>query len=192
MKRLIAGIALAMGLAAPAHAIEYSYRLYGSRSIVIDAAGVIQPNERAVFVGWWYSLPRDIQRKKTAGWVFNSSGGILSGAVDLGEIVARSGTNTRVAANGICASACVMLWANGALKSAAPDSQIGVHNASVQLPDGTSTGAYSYATDTAMAKYLAARGAPASVLGHLVVTESDSIHWLTADELAQWNVHITY
>jgi hypothetical protein len=41
-----------------------------------------------------------------------------------------------------------MLWANGALKSSAPDSQIGVHNASVELADGTSTGAYSDASMT--------------------------------------------
>ena len=120
------------------------------------------------------------------------NGGFLSGAIDLGIIVAGSGANTGVAASGVCASACVMLLANGAVRSAAPDSQIGVHNASVELADGTSTGAYSYATDTAMAKYLAARGAPANVLGYLVVTTSDSIHWLTADELAQWNVHVTY
>ena len=84
-----------------------------------------------------------------------------------------------------------MLWANGALKSAAPDSQIGVHNASVELADGTSTGAYSYATNTPMAKYLAARGAPASVLGYRVATASDSIHWQLAikDDAGGLNVN---
>ena len=87
-------------------------------------------------------LQRDVQRKKTAGWVFNSNR--PARLERLGTIIARSGANTGIAARGVCVSACVMLWANGALKSAAPDTQIGVHNASIELADGSCTDAYSY------------------------------------------------
>jgi hypothetical protein len=62
----------------------------------------------------------------------------------LGTIIARSGANTGIAARGVCVSACVMLWGNGAVKSAVCHSQIGVQNASGELADGSRTDAYSY------------------------------------------------
>src|SRR5271166_3298203 len=71
--------ALGAEVAAPAHAMSYAYRLYGARSIVIDAVGKIEPDEKSIFVSWWYTLPLDIQNRKSVGWVFNSPGGSVIG-----------------------------------------------------------------------------------------------------------------
>ena len=191
----VAIIALGVEAGAPAHAMSYAYRLYGAHSIVIDAVGKIEPNERSIFVNWWYTLPLDIQNRKTLGWVFNSPGGSVIGALEIGRFIARAHANTGVAANGVCVSACVLAWANGSVKSAAPDSRIGVHNVTVSAPTPDQESAASFAAnagDALTAKYLAALGAPASVVGHLVATPPSSVYWLTPDDLAAWNVKITY
>jgi hypothetical protein len=170
--------------------MDYSYRLFGSHGLVIDAVGEIVQDEKAVFVSWWYSLPREIQLRKTVGWVFNSTGGSVPGAMDIGRFIARGHANTGVTASGVCASACVLIWANGAVKSAAPTSHIGVHNTTAN--GGSGNDFVSFGADTITGKYLAALGAPASVVGHLVITPADSVYWLTPDELAAWNVKITF
>jgi hypothetical protein len=36
------------------------------------------------------------------------------------------------------------------------------------------------------------RGAPVSVVKFALRTPANEVHWLTPDELAAWNVHITY
>lgn len=190
MKKLI-GVALALGVCTSAPAMEYSYRLYGGR-VVVDAVGEIEYDENALFRAWWHSLPSAIRRAPPIAWVFDSPGGNPNGAAEIGFDIAAFGANTGVAAGGQCTSACVLMWANGAHKSAAPDSRIGVHNVRIPGVDDDGISAYSWASDTQLAKYLAARGAPASVVGHLVTTEADDVHWLTADELAEWNVHVTY
>ena len=45
--------------------------------------------------------------------------------------------------------------------------------------------------DAGIARYLAERGAPASVIGHLMMTPPSQIYWLTPQELADWGVQIT-
>jgi hypothetical protein len=122
-----------MELAAPAHAMDYSYRVYGSRSIVINAAGQIQPNEKAIFTGWWSCRATFSARKPPDGYLTPTAA--RCGARSIYRPLQRH-TQERL-------SACVMLWANGALKSA-PDTQIGVHNASIELADGSCTDPYSY------------------------------------------------
>ena len=81
------------------------------------------------------------------------------------------------------------------MKSAAPDSRIGVHNVTINAANPDQQSAANFAAnagDAITAKYLAALGAPASVVGHLVATPSSSVYWLTSDDLAAWNVKITY
>ena len=165
---LVAIGALGVELGTPAHAMSYAYRLYGARSIVIDAVGKIESDERSIFVDWWYTLPLDIQNRKTVGWVFNSPGGSVVGAIEIARFIARGHANNGVAANGLCVSACVLAWANGSVKSAAPDSRIGVHNVTINAANPDQQSAANFAAnagDAITAKYLAALGAPASVVG---------------------------
>jgi hypothetical protein len=176
--------------------MEYSYRLYGQGSVVIDAVGEIQPNEAALFAAFGRTFPRSVKGKHLALVVFDSPGGSVSGAVGLAKLIETVfRTNTGVAEGGECASACVLVWAVGAQKSAAPNSRVGVHNVSI-----TGMGAADQRTadvaanfgDAITAKYLAAYGAPANVVGHLMMTSSNNMYWLTPNDLAAWNVKITY
>jgi hypothetical protein len=176
--------------------MDYSYRLYGQGSVVIDAVGEIQPNEAALFAAFERSLPRSVKGKHLALVVFDSPGGSVSGAIDLAKLIETVfRTNTGVAEGGECASACVLAWAVGAQKSAASNSRIGVHNASVggtaAADQRTADVAANY-SDAIMAKYLAAYGAPANVVGHLMMTSSNNMYWLTPNDLTAWNVKITY
>jgi hypothetical protein len=118
-------------------------RKHGLRSIVNNAAGQIPPNEkRRSSLAAGAAARRSAQENRRMG--INSNRGSVSGAIDLDTIIARSGANTGIAARGVCASACVMLWRNCAVKSAVSHSQIGVQNASGELADGSRTDAYSY------------------------------------------------
>jgi hypothetical protein len=193
MKKSLA-CALTFGLAAPAHAMDYSYRLYGSHSIVIDAVGRIEGNEAELLVTFIRSLPQSVQNRRVAGFVFNSPGGNVSGAFAIAKFIHDHKPNTGVAAGGACASACVIMWATGALKSAAPDSRIGVHNSSLDLSDTDDSESFDAEnlSDALVAKYLAAWGAPADVVGHLMMTGPDDVYWLTPTDLNAWKVRITY
>lgn len=188
MKRFHAALA-ACALASPAGAMDYSYRLDGQRSYVIDASGPIEEHEGEHMMAWLASLPRDIKARHIAAFIFNSPGGSVPGAWDLWNNLWPT-VVTGVAAGGTCASACVIVWAKGARKYAAPDSRIGVHGSSVPATVDNS-GMIADFFDANIGRYLAERGAPASVIGHLMITPPSEIYWLTPQELADWGVHIT-
>ena len=96
------------------------------------------------------------------------------------------GFDTGVAPGGMCASACVLLWAAGVHKSVAPDSRVGVHMTSLS-DDASRT---NLLLNGMIGRDLASVGAPASVVAAAVATPGDSIYWLTPADFAAWNVNI--
>jgi hypothetical protein len=188
MKTLLAAAVAAAALyAASANAMTYSYRMAG-RQIVVNATGEIMPNETELMTQWTVTLPVAIQHTPIAAFVFNSTGGNVLEAKRL-AVAIRNGDerpNTGVAAGGMCASACVLLWAAGAHKSVAADSRVGVHMTSL----GDDASQTSLLLNGMIGRDLASVGAPASVVAAAVATPGDSIYWLTPADFTAWNVNI--
>jgi len=185
MKRfasVLGAITLAVA-SVPAAAMDYAWRPYRNQ-IVIDASGDIEKDEAKRFIAWVEQSYRQWNGRKATAIVFNSRGGIIAGGVEMGLVVADFHMTTGVAPGGICASSCVMAWAAGALKSAASDSQIGVHMAREMGGDP--------AIDSTILniKWLQKTGAPKSVIVGAMSTKPDDIYWLSQDELIAWGVRI--
>jgi hypothetical protein len=179
-----AACAIALLAGSQANAMTYSYRLWHGKA-VIDAVGEIQPNEATIFSNWLATTPF-VRDHLSAALVLNSPGGNVDAAWWLGLQVYKARINTGVSAGGICASACVFVWASGEHKSVAPDSRIGVHQPSIyerMAPGGLVR---------ALGDGLAMLGAPYSVVEAANTVPPNSIHWLTPQELSAWNVKVTY
>jgi hypothetical protein len=187
MKMFAAAVAASALYASSANAMSYSYRMAGQK-IVVDAVGEIMPNETELMAHWTRTLPVAIQHAPIAAFVLNSPGGNVMEAKRLAIAIhnADEHPNTGVAAGGMCASACVLLWAAGAHKSVAPDSRVGVHMTS-RSDDASQT---SLLLNGMVGRDLASVGAPASVVAAAVATPGDSIYWLTPADYAAWNVNI--
>jgi hypothetical protein len=178
---MAAALAVAFIAASSAHAMDYSYRVFG-KQIVIDATGEIEMDEASRLSNWLSAQRWGHRRAYTI--VFDSPGGDMYGGVQMATIVARQGLNTGVAHGGVCASACVMAWAAGVHKSTATDARIGVHMAR--------DGDYHIASDATLfyARFVKQTGAPASVVAGLVSTPPQEVYWLSLAELRQWNTTI--
>ena len=177
---MAAALAVAFIAASSAHAMDYSYRVFG-KQIVIDATGEIEMDEASRLFNWINAQRWGHRRAYTI--VFDSPGGDMYGGVQMAAIVARVGLNTGVAHGGECASACVMAWAAGVHKSTATDARIGVHMAR----DGDQI-----ASDATLfyARFVKQTGAPASVVAGLVSTPPQEVYWLSLAELRAWNTTI--
>lgn len=65
---------------------------------------------------------------RKGGWlVLASEGGDVSSAIWLGRMVRRHGIKTYVPTNGVCLSACAMVWAAGAERWVANGARLGFH-----------------------------------------------------------------
>jgi len=185
MKRfasVVGAIALAVA-SVPAAAMDYSWRPYRNQ-IVIDASGEMVADEAKHFIAWIEQSSRQWNGRKATAIVFNSPGGIVKGGVDMGLVVADFHMITGVAPGGERASACVIAWAAGALKSAASDSKIGVHMMSAMGGDPAIDATFFNI------KWLQKTGAPNSVMVGAMSTKPDDVYWLTQDELTAWGVKI--
>jgi hypothetical protein len=183
-------------ITAPADAMTYSYRSVGQK-IVIDAVGEITPNESALLANWILSLPPAMLHTSVAAVVFDSPGGNVLEAKRLALSIRNmpDHPNTGVAAGGMCASACVLLWAAGEHKSVASNAVIGVHRTSMPTdavkadPDGTRMVANDL--NVMIANDLASVCAPPNVVAAQITTPGDSLYVLTRADYAAWNVNVT-
>jgi hypothetical protein len=112
------------------------------------------------FQQWGWSLPAAILKMPVAAFIFNSPGGNVVAAKGLALMIYNTPDhpNTGVAAGGMCASACVLLWAAGAHKSVAADSGVGVHMTSL----GDDASQTSLLLNGMLGRDLASVGAPAA------------------------------
>jgi hypothetical protein len=69
------------------------------------------------------------------GVALNSPGGSLGEALKIGSFIRTSGLATHIPKSATCASACVTIFAGGLIRTAHPDSNIGIHMASAVFND---------------------------------------------------------
>ena len=87
--------------ASSAHAMDYSYRVFG-KQIVIDATGEIEMDEASRLSNWLSLSAQSWGHRRAYTIVFDSPGGAMYGGVKMADIVARHGLNTGVAHGGEC------------------------------------------------------------------------------------------
>jgi hypothetical protein len=96
-------------------------------------------------------------------------------------------TTTMVVTGQTCASACVLLLMSGKRKVVFGGARAGVHSVA---EGGGAESRITRGFTTELARTLADRGVAADVIGQLVTTTPNEIHWLTADELRRSGVTI--
>jgi hypothetical protein len=179
-----------------ARAVSYSYQLVGSDGLIIRAKGTIASDEVKIFNAWSETrVPKAARQRPNRAIVFDTGGGNTEGAFALGALIHKVGFNTGVAANGTCASACVVIWAAGVRKSASATSHIGVHGASMDqnklsAREKQTAPLYESLSTLKIAQQLHLYGAPDKVVVQTIMTPSNDMYWLTAEDAAAWEVNV--
>jgi hypothetical protein len=194
MKTLLAA-ALMLGVALPAQAMTYSYKLVGADAIDIVATGDITYNENELYNAWMKTVPADDLKRPHATFVFDSAGGNVVGASAIAEYVHKYALHTSIAPGGQCISACVIAWGAGVHRSVPSTATVGVHGVSMDATklapeDAKNSKAFEEAWTFIMAQQLHTYAAPDHVVVEMVMTPSTDIYWLTAQDYADWGVHV--
>lgn len=128
----------------------------------------------------------------------NSPGGIVSEALQMGDMIREAGLETHVATGSLCASSCPLVLAGGTMRSADPGAVIGVHQiyTSPTLPDVTGPGILGDITRNAaqalsdaqvitaqIGRYLDRMDINPILWFHALETPPDKLYYLTPDEM---------
>lgn len=131
--------------------------------------------------------------KLLGGVVLNSAGGNFGEAEKLAQMLygaraAGSNLSAIVRGNGVCASACFLLFACAPQRYANVTAHIGVHSA--RNPNDNSEDVGSYVVDTWMGRLAKQCGVPDYLIGKMVTTRADSTYWLSPRDLLAMGVHV--
>ena len=128
-----------------------------------------------------------IDAKDEAFVTLSSEGGYGVPALEIGDMVRRSGIKTWVSDNQTCASACSVIWIAGSQKWAGANSHIGFH------------GIFDKDTGVQMALPNALLGAHYAYLGYgpetiiwLISARGDDMHWLTPETAQKYDIYFGY
>jgi hypothetical protein len=124
--------------------------------------------------------------------VVNSPGGSIHPAYLIGKGLQGGSYEVQVADNGECVSACTLLLAAAAERSAYNSSRIAVHSASTVEADGTRKAETDddLAVTARLARYMKDWGTPPVIIGKMIGTTGKEIATLTDSDLQAWNVRI--
>lgn len=158
MKHAILGIYFILSLAGTAHPFELEtgrYERQGARYIRVT--GIIMAGDA--------QLLRTILKAEPdpAVVVFNSRGGSVTEAMEMGRDIRRYGASTYVGKGQLCVSACILAFMGGTRRAVAKEGELGSHQ--FYWPDGT---APSGREATVISQRLSA-----SVLRHFIALEVD-------------------
>ena len=124
--------------------------------------------------------------------VVNSPGGSINPAYLIGKGLRTGSYEVQVADNGECVSACTLLFAAAAERSAYSSSRIAVHSASTFEADGTRKPETDddLAVTAKLARYMKDWGTPPVIIGKMIGTPGKETATLTDSDLQAWNVRI--
>ena len=120
-----------------------------------------------------------------AGLRISSPGGSVSEAEALAGAIRAAKLPVTVASDGVCASACFLIFAAAPDRRVGLAARVGVHGASIRGRE--SPAAMAITTD--VARRAGAYGVPPEIIGKLVLTDPTQITWLTASDLLAMGVH---
>ena len=178
----VCGLLIAPGALAMTFVSE---RVAGEPSkIIIRASGEIFPGDDAKLHDLVGRLPANTQ---LVGLALDSLGGNYLEGVRLATSIHNSHIKTAVVPNGMCASACFLMFAGGDVRLVFEGARVGVHSASENGEDSL----LAEGVTTLMARQASELGVPAAIIGKMVTTPPDRIAWLTPSDLRSMNVSIS-
>lgn len=140
---------------------------------------------------------------------FDSTGGSVRGAIEVGELLRREGLATRIESGRTCSSACLFAFAGGRHRQVERGGRVGVHRATltgneeriaavVAAARSGDHGAVvraigrfeqaSTAAATAQMQHLNDMGISVRLMALHVEVDHDAMHWLTPEELRSFAV----
>ena len=158
------GSTLTIGSQPSAYGMEFGSVDAGNNSLIITMQGKIVRGDTVKLRQFLQTLPA------TAGigaWAMNSPGGVVNEAVQMREVILKTGAMTLLPDDMTCASACLWLFAAGKSRMMVSTAQLGVHGTQdeqgKEAPEGTVLSAR-------LAKQI---GIPDSVIAAMVTTPPD-------------------
>jgi hypothetical protein len=176
----VAAFLASLALTTGARAISIEPAKTKSGELALRLQGRIVPGDTA-------RLRAALEQQRPVLFVLNSPGGSVIEGRDMARLIRASGGRTMVPANGLCASACFMLFAAAGGKLVQPGAMVGVHSASVA---GGNESLDTLGVTTLMARETAAYGVPPAITGRMVTTKPGQMAWLSQSELESMGVRI--
>jgi hypothetical protein len=115
-------------------------------------------------------------------------GGSLGAAISIGWSIRSRNFQTALTDNGICASACTLIWLGGATRYLGLYSRIGFHSAAVRSDDGKSW-KRSAEANRMIASYLERLGYPAHLLDYITQSDPQFHTWLTPFYATKYKIY---
>ena len=141
---------------------------------VLSVTGTIMPGSAGAFAS-----EVDSYREYIKTVALDSPGGSVSDALEMGSLIRDKGFATSVAAGGLCASSCPLVFAGGAERVASPTSAVAVHQIYAATPSDVSVASRLAAAGNAMSD---AQAMTARISRYLIDMGVDSEVWLRALE----------
>jgi hypothetical protein len=182
-RRVLVLALVVMGVQPAAAHLEFTLKQFDAATVVI-VAGDFDPTDDLV---QFSQLVRDGHPKAVT---FNSPGGNLLKALELGRLIRQNGLDTLQLRGLECVSACAYAFVGGVARFAEPGS-IGVHQASLANPDATNTGDAidSIQRTTAIVMgYLAEMGVDPALLAVAMGYGANDIRYLSGSEMEKYRV----
>ena len=181
--RVLSAAALSLLVARGAFAMDFVPEPLTSdpTKTLIVASGDISVGDDAKLHAVVGNLPANTT---LVGIALNSPGGNYVEGVRLATSIHNSHVKTAVMPNGICASACFLMFAGGDIRFLFEGARVGVHSASENGEDSI----IAEGVTTLMARQARDLGVPAAIIGKMVTTLPDQIAWLTPTDLRSMNV----
>ena len=133
---------------------------------------------------------RIVRDKHPTFVTFDSPGGNIAKALELGRLIRKTGLNTFGSRSLECDSACAFAFMGGVQRTAEPDS-IGMHKASLASPRGVSVedAVQTIQELTALVvEYMSDMGIDSGLLKVALSANSDDIRYLTSGEMQRYHV----
>lgn len=159
---------------------------------VLTLSGTIDPGSAARF-----ATEVEARGEYVTTVAFDSPGGSVTDALEIGKLIAEKGFATSVAEGAICASSCPLAFAGGRERHATSRSAIGVHQIYAAMPAGALPSGARAAGDAmsdaqkttaAVTRHLSDMGIDPALWLHALETPPDRLYYLSPAELTGYRL----
>ena len=119
--------------------------------------------------------------------VFNSPGGSVPAAIQIGKAIRLQGFVTIVPEGGMCASACALAWLGGVARYMGASAKVGFHAAYINTSNEKQV---SSVANALIGGYLNGLGYSENAIAFFTSAPPDGLRWLTFEEAAQLGIEV--